>query len=171
MTPRKTPPLASLILLGGLFALCACATTSASARKYPARRPGCKLAVYATAAPPLDAWDDIGIAQISCYLDEGEVACLHRLRTEACRMGGDIIYNVPARISRPREREMTIRAQVAHTRAPAPGKTEEVPPPAAANEPIVPIGAPVPSASPPPLPALAADGGAGGGDARDDATK
>jgi hypothetical protein len=167
MTLRKTPRLASSILLGGLLALCACAATSASTRKYPARRPGCKLAVYATAAPPLAAWDDIGIAQIGCYLDEGETACLHRLRTEACRMGGDIIYNVPARASRPGEREMTMRAQVAHTRAAAPGKTEEAPPPAASNEPIVPIGSPVPP--PPPPSAPAPDGGAASADGRGDA--
>ena len=56
------------------------------------------------------------MAQVDCYLDESEVACLGRLRTEACRMGGDIVYNVPKKALRPVERGMVYRAQVAHTR-------------------------------------------------------
>ena len=71
------------------------------------------------------------------------MACLHRLHVEACRMGGDILYNLPRR-AWPNEREMRVRAQVAHTRAGAAEKPE-APPAAASNEPVVPIGAPVPA--------------------------
>jgi hypothetical protein len=53
---------------------------------------------------------------VGCYLDEGESICMRRLRTEACRMGGDIIYNVPKRALRPTERAMVYRGMVAHTR-------------------------------------------------------
>ena len=128
-----------------MLALAACAATSGAERKYPPRRPGCALAVFYTATPGVPVWDDIGVAQVGCYIDEGEVACLHRLRVEACRMGGDILYNLPRRASRPKEREMTMRAQVAHTRAAAAEK-HEAPPPAASSEPVVPIGAPAPVA-------------------------
>ena len=85
-------------------------------RRYPRRPPGCALKVYHAPIPEVPAWDDIGPTEVSCYLDEGESVCLHRLRTEACRMGGDIIYNVPKRAYRPTERAMVYRGQVAHTR-------------------------------------------------------
>ncbi|MES1206597.1 MAG: hypothetical protein ABUS79_11735, partial [Pseudomonadota bacterium] len=44
--------------------------------------------------------------------------CLRRFRAEACRMGGDIVYALPAEPLRPREQAITYRGRVAHTRAP-----------------------------------------------------
>lgn len=143
------------MLTCGLGMLAACATTSKG--PYPPRRPGCHLTVsYTTTA--LATWDDIGVAQVGCYLDEGEGPCLHRLKAEACRMGGDVLYAVPKTAARPGEREMTLRGRVAHTRAETASKPEE-PATAASNEPVVPLGAPVPA--PAPAPAGAADAGAG----------
>jgi hypothetical protein len=131
-------------LLGGSLALGACATTARD-RRYPARRPGCHLTVsHATTA--LAAWDDIGVAQVGCYLDEGEGPCLHRLKAEACRMGGDVLYAVPKTAARPGEREMTLRGRVAHTRADAPPPPVEDAGSPASNEPVVPLGAPAPTA-------------------------
>jgi hypothetical protein len=82
--------------------------------KYPRRPPGCALAIYHQL--PNGAWDDIGPVEVDCYIDEGEIVCLGRLRTAACKMGGDIIYNVPKKALRPVERGMVYRAIVAHTR-------------------------------------------------------
>src|SRR5262245_23851174 len=82
--------------------------------RYPRRAPGCPLTTYN--GLPTGAWDDIGVVEVGCYLDESEIACLRRMRTEACRMGGDIIYNVPKRAYRPTERGMVYRAMVAHSR-------------------------------------------------------
>jgi hypothetical protein len=154
----------SLLLLLAAALTLTCATRGT--RKYPPRRPGCELAVFTSELPQIrGSWDDIGVAQATCYLDEGDAACLHRLRVEACRMGGDIMYSVPKRVSRPVARGMMIRARVAHTVAsPAAAekenqKEEEPPPaPASANAPIVPIGAPIgsPIVAPIPIP----DGGA-----------
>ena len=105
-------------LLLALVAACslaaACSGSSGREARYPRRRPGCDLAVYNSL--PAGAWDDIGLVEVGCYLDESEIACLGRLHTEACRMGGDIVYNVPAKALRPVERGMIYRAQVAHTR-------------------------------------------------------
>ena len=64
----------------------------------------------------MTTWDDLGVVEVGCYLDESEVTCLQRLRAEACRMGGDMIYNVPKRALRPLERAMVYRGMVAHTR-------------------------------------------------------
>ena len=66
--------------------------------------------------PEVKVYDDIGMLQVDCYLDESEVVCLVALHTEACRMGGDIVYNLPKKALRPIERGMVYRAQVAHTR-------------------------------------------------------
>jgi hypothetical protein len=98
---------------------------------------------------------------------------MQRLRAEACRMGGDIIYNVPRRPYRPREQVMVFRGQVAHTRGRSAEEEklrsqqdEAAPPPASAEEsagPIVPLTgvaappapAPSPSAAPAPSPSAA----------------
>jgi hypothetical protein len=128
-------------LLIALVAACslaaACSGSSGRDARYPRRRPGCELAVYNSL--PTGGWDDIGVAEVGCYLDESEITCLGRLRVEACRMGGDIIYNVPRKALRPVERGMVYRAMVAHTRA---GKETDDGPTAAldaGSEPIEPL--------------------------------
>ena len=118
------------------FVVAACSGSPARDPRYPRRAPGCALSVH-RGLPDVPVWDDLGVAKVDCYLDESEIACLGRLRTEACRMGGDILYNVPARASRPTERGMIYRAQVAHTRAAR--KKDEGPAPDAGNGAIVPL--------------------------------
>ena len=89
-------------------------------------------------------WDDIGPLEVGCYLDEGEVTCLHRLRTEACKMGGDMIYAVPKRALRPTERAMVYRGMVAHSRETPPkpdddDKHSEAHPGDAGSGPVIPL--------------------------------
>ena len=129
----------ALILL--LLLSFACASGSGAKRKYPPRRPGCALLVY-HGLPDVTGWDDVGVAEVGCYLDESEVACLHRLRTEACRMGGDIIYDVPKKVLRPTERGMLFRARVAHTVERAATKTDTAEAPSAvvdSKNPVAPL--------------------------------
>ena len=138
-------------LLIALVAACslaaACSGSSGREARYPRRRPGCDLAVYNSL--PTGAWNDIGVAEVGCYLDESEIACLGRLRTEACRMGGDIIYNVPKRALRPVERGMIYRAQVAHTRDAKKTDDGPAPSPDAGSGPIEPLPSAAPVAAPP----------------------
>jgi hypothetical protein len=55
-------------------------------------------------------------------------------------MGGDILYDVPAKAARPVERGMVYRAKVAHTRgAQKQQKQEESPPADAGGGPVVPL--------------------------------
>ena len=149
---------ARLVAALALLAAVACAG-SKSERRYPRRPPSCKLAIYHSPIPEVTLWDDIGVAEVGCYLDESEVACMHRLRVEACQMGGDMIYNVPKRALRPLERAMIYRGMVAHTReAPskqddtqASGKPSDARAADAGSGPIVPlplapeVGAPAPT--------------------------
>jgi len=104
----------SFFALVAVFAIALACSSKGRNPRYPRRAPGCPLTVYN--GLPTGAWDDIGVVEVGCYLDESEIACLGRLRTEACRMGGDIIYNVPKRALRPLERGMIYRAMVAHSR-------------------------------------------------------
>jgi hypothetical protein len=96
-----------------LALVAACSASRARDPRYPRRAPGCALNVYNNLPP--GRWDDLGVVQVDCYIDESDIACLSRMRTEACLMGGDIIYNVPKSALRPIERGMIYRAQVAHT--------------------------------------------------------
>lgn len=147
--------LASALATAGVaFVVAACSGSSGTtATRYPRRPPGCALQMF-NGLPEVKVYDDIGMVQVDCYLDESEVVCLSRLRTEACRMGADIVYNIPKKAARPVERGMMYRAQLAHTRAAK--KEDETQAPADAGsgpvEPLLPGR--VPTAPP------ATDGGA-----------
>jgi hypothetical protein len=139
-------------------------------RKYPSRRPGCELRIYGTSVPPVAAWDDLGVAEAACHINTGLATCIQALKAEACRMGGDIIYNVPRRPYRPRDQVMVFRGQVAHTRGRSteeqklrPAKDDDdAPPPATAEEAAGPV-VPLTGAAAAPAPATPApDGGTGG---------
>ena len=132
MSPRCLLSLVAVCLLAG-----ACPKSPARDARYPRRSPGCPLTIY-NGLPTSGAWDDIGVVQVDCYLDESEITCLGRLNTEACRMGGDIVYNVPKKALRPVERGMVYRGRVAHTRD-ADKKDEPAPAPDAGSGPVQPL--------------------------------
>jgi hypothetical protein len=132
-------------LLALALVAAACSGSSRDPR-YPRRPPGCALSVH-HGLPDVPVWDDLGVARVDCYLDESEIACLGRLHTEACRMGGDILYDVPAKAMRPVERGMVYRAKVAHTRSAK--KKDEGPAPETGGGPVVPLGSAAESAAPP----------------------
>jgi hypothetical protein len=75
--------------------------------------------VYHDPVPGVKDWDDLGIAEVDCALDVGAVQCLARLRAEACRLGGDLLYDVPKKPLRPTEQGMTYRGHVARKRVEA----------------------------------------------------
>lgn len=167
LPPLRLPPPALLVALA-VGALAALAMTCAriqnpNAAKYPPRGRSCSVRVYNTPAPGVKEWDDLGVAHVDCPLDLGRVQCLRRLREEACRMGGDLLYDVPKRPARPTEQGMVYVGHVAHTRAgdaaPAEDDTAnaEEEPAFDTKSPIEPLGA---------TPAAAIDAGARDG-ARD----
>jgi hypothetical protein len=127
----------------------ACATTEVQQdNKYPRRPSGCDIALYHTSVPGAAAWDDLGIAEISCHVSSPLSQCLQMLKAEGCRLGGDLIYNVPRSPLRPQDQVMVFRGQVAHTRGGGPPKKDEdadLPPPATAAEaaqPVIPLTGP-----------------------------
>lgn len=118
--PIQIRPLAllalSIALPLGITLTCATAPPNSNAAKYPPRPNGCKIRVFHTAAPEVKEWDDLGVAHVDCYLDVGAVQCLKKLRMEACRMGGDLIYDVPKKPLRPTDQGMVYTGHVAHTK-------------------------------------------------------
>jgi hypothetical protein len=124
-----------------------CAPHVTPSARYPQRAPGCDLTLYHTSVPGVALWDDLGVAESACHISTPEAECMRALRAEACRMGGDIIYNVPRRPYRPQDQAVLYRGQVAHSRPGAPQKEEDqdIPAPASPEEsagPVVPLEAP-----------------------------
>jgi hypothetical protein len=164
---RSTPPplfQVSLLLLASL--LTTCATSNPNAAKYPPRAKGCRVRVFYDPVPDVKEWDDLGMASVDCYLDVGAVQCLGRLRQEACRMGGDLLYDVPKKALRPTEQGMSYRGHVAHTRQKAEdkakdeGKDDSQDQPSQDAGPVEPISPIAPlSSAPPPAGAGVTDGG------------
>ena len=135
-----------------------CATTPPAAGKYPRRGPGCQVAVYHTAIPGAALWDDLGIAEVACHVNSSLSQCTQLLKAEVCRMGGDMIYNVPREPLRPQDQVLVYRGQVAHSLPGNPVKDEaadkDLPPPATKEEsagPVIPLtGLAAPAPAPPP---------------------
>jgi hypothetical protein len=129
-----------------------CASSNPNAAKYPPRRKGCNVRVFYSPVPEVKEWDDLGMASVDCYLDIGAVQCLARLRQEACRMGGDLLYDVPKKALRPTDQGMSYRGHVAHTKQKPEDKVDDddkdrAP---ASGGPVEPIGpvTPLPAGAP-----------------------
>ena len=148
----RLAPLAAAI---GLALLAwTCASTPPANPKYPPRGRRCTVHVYSSSTPGVKEWDDLGMARVECPLDVGRRQCLARLREEACRLGGDLLYDVPKKGQRPGEQALVYQGHVAHTRAVA---TDAGPPePDAADteadfdtaSPVEPLAPVVPAAAP-----------------------
>jgi hypothetical protein len=80
------------------------------------RPAGCSLTMLHAPAPNVADWDDLGVAEVTCHIDVGLTQCLRLFRAEACRMGADIVYDLPEKPLRPREQAVLYRGRVAHTR-------------------------------------------------------
>jgi hypothetical protein len=145
-----------LAALAGVTSGCAArhrqTANGGAARKYPARPASCKLTLSWSPTPPVAAWDDLGVAEVGCHINTAEPECISQLRAEACRMGGDILYNLPRRPLRPRDELVVYRGQVAHSLERADKKPPE-PEPEISKGPVEPL---VPAAP------AAADAGSGG---------
>ena len=137
-------------IIPGLLALgLSCAGQPGPPPRYPPRSAGCDLAVFSTPVPGVPAWDDLGPVEAVCNINGTTAECLRRLRADACHMGGDIIYDLPAKPYRPADQAILFHAQVAHSRRrdpPPAGASEdegqaEDPAAEGARRPVIPLGA------------------------------
>ena len=140
----KSVSVLALLLAGATACRTAGMPSDVPPGKYPRRGAGCDLTLYHTAVPGAAAWDDLGIAEVGCHVTMPIGQCLAMLKAEGCRLGGDMLYNVPHSPLRPSDQVMVFRGQVAHTRAGVTKKDEDadLPAPASAAEqaqPVVPL--------------------------------
>lgn len=132
MSPLPRRRWTDWVVIAGAATLAAVALTCASAHnpnaaKYPPRGHGCKVRIFNGPAPDVKEWDDLGIARVDCPLDLGRLQCRERLREAACRMGGDLLYDVPKKPDRPSEQAMIYMGHVAHTKVGDAGAEEPGP--------------------------------------------
>jgi hypothetical protein len=85
----------SSVWLSFAFAACAaCGGSSKSATAYPERKPGCEVSIYRDA--PTVQTDNIGTVTATCDGDLSDDDCLRELKDQACKLGGDVLWGVPA---------------------------------------------------------------------------
>jgi hypothetical protein len=102
-----------------LLAWTCASTQNPNAAKYPPRGRRCKVHVYTGSTPGVKDWDDLGIARVECPLDVGRRQCMGQLIEQACRMGGDLLYDMPKKGQRPGEQALVYQGHVAHTKVTA----------------------------------------------------
>lgn len=72
--------------------LAACGGGSPS--KFPARPAGCQVAILRDGAPPYPT-ENIGPVSASCSNLVSSEDCLRELQDQVCKLGGDVVWQVP----------------------------------------------------------------------------
>jgi hypothetical protein len=117
----KLHPLASSLWLPVAVSLLVCASggcggSSAADARYPARPPGCAVQLFRGKVAGL-TYDDIGHVDAICNNDKPQEECLDELRNQTCKLGGDLVYDVPDEPGRPSPEKVRFTGRAAHTRA------------------------------------------------------
>ncbi len=81
--------------------------------KYPPQPEGCKVQVFQDA--PTMPTDNIGPVNAYCSEQVGEDACLRELEDQVCKLGGDVVWGVPAQM-RHESDKILVSGRAAHTR-------------------------------------------------------
>ena len=105
----------SIAVLG----LAACGGGAKTDPRYPPQPEGC--AVQTFHGKPTGAYDDIGRVDAICGIDLGADACIAELKNQACKLGGNIVYDVPYEPIKPSPDKVRFTGHAAHTRS-APAK-------------------------------------------------
>jgi len=79
-------------LVFGALLLAACGGGAPS--KYPAKPPGCEVAVIRDGAPPFPT-ENIGPVSSMCSDQISKEDCLRELQDQVCKLGGDVVWQVP----------------------------------------------------------------------------
>jgi len=90
--PRGWIELGAIVALSGVAVAVACGGGSVPDARYPARRPGCDVKVYADT--PDTPSDNLGPVQASCSDEIPQEECLRTLKDAVCNLGGDMVWGV-----------------------------------------------------------------------------
>ena len=99
-----------------LLSLAACGGSAKTDSRYPERPKGCAVQVFHGKVAGIK-YDDIGRVDAICGTDLGEAACIAELKDQTCKLGGDIVYDVPDDPEKPSPDKVKFTGRAAHTRA------------------------------------------------------
>jgi len=69
---------------------------SAPPPKMPTRAAGCEVTVYRGAVPHGTKVTRLSEVVASCGKNDADSDCIRALQDEVCKLGGDVVYEVPA---------------------------------------------------------------------------
>ncbi|HMI83868.1 MAG TPA: hypothetical protein VK550_07220 [Polyangiaceae bacterium] len=95
--------------------LASCGGSAKTDARYPPRPEGCDVKVFRGKVAGI-TYDDIGHVDSICGSDLGPEACLAELKNQTCKLGGDIVYDVPDEPNQPSPDKISYTGRVAHTR-------------------------------------------------------
>jgi hypothetical protein len=98
-----------------LAAIASCGGGPKTDPRYPPRPEGCDVKVFRGKVTGIP-YDDIGHVDAICGNDLGPDVCLQELKNQSCKLGGDIVYDVPDEPDKPSPDKMRYTGRVAHTR-------------------------------------------------------
>jgi hypothetical protein len=87
--------------------------------RYPPRAEGCDVKIFRGKVAGI-TYDDIGHVDAICGNDLGPEECLKELKNQTCKLGGDIVYDVPDEPEKPSPDKVKFTGRAAHTRVAAP---------------------------------------------------
>jgi hypothetical protein len=109
---------AFVLLLGvGGWWCAACAAGAATDLRYPPLPEGCEVKVFPDA--PGVPTDNLGPVRASCSPEVSDADCLRTLEDQVCRLGGNVVWGVPAQPTRS-DGSNRWSGRAAHTRTAAP---------------------------------------------------
>jgi hypothetical protein len=114
----KISALCSLLLVAAVS--CGGGAPKTDAR-YPPRPAGCDVQLFRGKIKSIP-YDDIGRVDAICGNDIGLEECLKELKNQTCKLGGDLVYDVPDEPEKPSPDKIRVTGRVAHTRAPSASK-------------------------------------------------
>jgi hypothetical protein len=97
--------------------LAACGGNAKFDPHYPPRPAGCDVKLFHGKVAGI-VYDDIGRVDSICSNDMGRDQCVAELKNQTCKLGGDIVYDVPDDPEKPAPDKMRYTGRVAHTRIP-----------------------------------------------------
>jgi hypothetical protein len=104
---------AAIIAVVGLVS---CGGGAKTDSRYPARPDGCDVKVFHGKVAGMQ-YDNIGHVDAICGSDLGDAACIAELKNQTCKLGGDIVYDVPDDPEKPSPDKVKFTGRAAHTRA------------------------------------------------------
>jgi hypothetical protein len=97
------------------LSLAACASAPKTDPRYPPRPDGCDVKMFHGKVPGV-LYDDIGHVDSICSIDMAGNPCIVELKNQACKLGGDLLYDVPYEAEKPSPDKVRFTGRVAHSR-------------------------------------------------------